>query len=290
MNSLSHRIKQLESTFPLRTVSTDGGCISYRENMASNMGVRRNSITVVALHGIGSASASWLDVALCLSDIRFIAWDAPGYGKSTGLQAKQPLATDYAIALDGFLNAMQIQQCILVGHSLGALMSAAYVAKPNISKVEQAIFISPARGYGSNIETAKRIRDERLQTLQILGIIEMAKQRSERLLSSNASDEAREWVQWNMANLNPTGYKQAVELLCGDDISRYSRTAIPVAVYCGSNDIVTVPTTCLEIANSFQATYSLIDGAGHASHCEKASDISRIIENFQPSANRLEAA
>ena len=84
--------------------------------------------TLVLLHGIGSNGDSWCNQLVTLSDqFRVLAWDAPGYGESTPLNEPQPLARDYADALAMFLDVMQIQECCLVGHSLGTLIAAAFV-------------------------------------------------------------------------------------------------------------------------------------------------------------------
>src|SRR5256885_11891381 len=75
------------------------------------------------LHGISSGAASWLDVALELAPrARVLAWDAPGYGRSTPLAPDAPTGADYARVLEQSLQALGVRRCLLVGHSLGALM------------------------------------------------------------------------------------------------------------------------------------------------------------------------
>jgi pimeloyl-ACP methyl ester carboxylesterase len=284
MAYLDQRLAQLDTVFPQRNVDVAGATIAYRESCTSNGSVECGSVPVVALHGIGSGAASWLDVALGMAGNRFIAWDAPGYGPSTPLSQERPLATDYAAALEGFLAALRIERCVLVGHSLGALMAAGFLAGKGSQRVEQAVLISPARGYGADAADSLRVRSERMQTLEALGVAEMARLRSSRLLSEFATDEMREWVRWNMANLNPPGYRQAIELLCGDDITRYAPTSVPVAVHCGAQDVVTPPAACEEVAQKFGTTLSMIERAGHASPCEAAPTVARIIlDCFQKS-------
>ena len=74
-----------------------------------------------------------------------IAWDTPGYGESTPLKKPQPLARDYADALAMFLDVMQIQECCLVGHSLGTLIAAAFVR--NYARTSALVLASCAMGY-----------------------------------------------------------------------------------------------------------------------------------------------
>ncbi len=53
----------------------------------------------------------------------------PGYGESPMLAATPADAGDYADALARMLDRAGVEQTILVGHSLGALVAAAFAAK-----------------------------------------------------------------------------------------------------------------------------------------------------------------
>ena len=89
---------QLALQFPLRTVELAGARQAFRECGSGP--------AIVLLHGIGSGSASWLEVAQALGrSARVIAWDAPGYGDSSPLRALAPDASDYAERLLQMLDA-----------------------------------------------------------------------------------------------------------------------------------------------------------------------------------------
>lgn len=225
---------------------------------------------IVLLHGIGSGAASWLQVALQLSQARVVAWDAPGYGDSTPLPDAQPKAEAYAERLRRTLDALGIEHCMLVGHSLGALTAAAF-AQAHPARVTRLVLISPARGYGASERAVQslQVRSKRLAALEQLGIAEMAAQRSAHMLSSRPSAQASAWVRWNMARLNPGGYRQAVELLCGDDLLRHTPLAVPCEVHCGEADSITAPQDCLSLARALGAPFNLIPDAGHASPIEQ---------------------
>lgn len=281
MAFIDQRQEQLATAFAQRSVQVGNATISYREynSGGQSQAVARGALTVVALHGIGSAAASWLDVAQQFSHARFVAWDAPGYGASSALSQERPTARDYADVLRAWMDALQIERCVLVGHSLGALMAAGYLGGPADHRVRQAVLLSPARGYGADAAESQRVRTERIQTLQTLGLPEMARLRSARLLSEFASDQAREWVRWNMAQLHPAGYRQAIELLCGDDIARYTPSFAPVDVFCGAQDVVTTPAACAQVARGFGAELALIERAGHASPCEAPIAVAHAIQS-----------
>src|SRR5690606_4418965 len=172
--------------------------------------------------------------------------------------------------LGQLLDALDIERCVLVGHSLGALTAAAFAhAQPQ--RVSRLVLLSPARGYGApeQAEQGRAVRSKRLHTLEQLGIAQMARERSAHMLSASASATAQAWVQWNMARLLPQGYRQAVELLCGDHLLRYRAQAVPCEVHCGSADGITRPEDCQAVASAFAAPFTLIAGAGHACAIEQ---------------------
>jgi pimeloyl-ACP methyl ester carboxylesterase len=265
----------LESRFAARNVAlAQGASVSMRATAGEG------ATNVVLLHGIGSGAGSWLHCALALDGVaRVIAWDAPGYGDSSPLAAAQPTASDYAAHLHELLAAIDVDRCVLVGHSLGALVAAAYAHGPGRAIVQRLVLISPARGYGAQeqAEPREQTRHSRLTTLRERGVEGIAAQAPSRMLTERASEAARAWVRWNASRLNAGGYAQAVEMLCGDDIERYAGLAAPVEVYVGADDAVTRPEACRRIAERFDAPFALIDDAGHASPIEQPERVARLI-------------
>ena len=268
-------LARLEARFPARSVPVGGDAVvSVRECGAGPV--------IVCLHGIGSGAASWLGTALLLEpQARVIAWDAPGYGESTPLAVAAPAAADYAQRLHAMLDALEVQSCVLVGHSLGALTAGSAARKDSAlaSRIRRLVLISPAAGYGapSRTEARARVHAERLATLDELGIAGMAAKRSGRLVSNTASELARQWVRWNMARLNDGGYRQAVELLCHGDLLADLPPAMPVRVACGSLDGVTTPEACAEVAHRCGVPLEAIAGAGHASYVEQPQAVAALL-------------
>lgn len=279
---LKDPLSLLEGRFAERSVDTALGVVSYRSCGSGPV--------VVLLHGISSGAASWLQCALRLEkDAQVIAWNAPGYGRSTPLPQEQPGAADYALQLEAFLQALGIVDCLLVGHSLGAMMAAAY-AGGGYRRAARMLLISPALGYGSMARRARgqQVRQERLATLHSIGVDGMAQRSPARMLSAQASDAARAWVRWNIQWLNPQGYTQAVHLLCGDDLracigsagDAVSGTAAQVAaVYCGAQDVVTTPADSRALAEDLQVPFHLIDNAGHACYIEQPGAVATAIRS-----------
>lgn len=273
--------------FPARAVPLPG--LVSREGRPVQVVVReagRGRDAVVLLHGIGSGSASWLNVAREIvrsaPGLRVIAWDAPGYAESTPLDAASPRATDYAARLQALLQALGVQPGVLVGHSLGAFTACASAHGFAASQAHRLVLLSPAGGYGApgQEETRQKVLAQRLGNLErqgIAGMAEAAGQPGGRMFSASASPEVRAWVRWNMARLVESGYRQAVEMLCADSLQRHAPVAMPVEVHCGDMDIVTPPAACAAIAGHFSASFDLIPGAGHASPIERPEAVAAII-------------
>ncbi len=259
----------LLSCFPERVLKIREGIeVAIRER-----GTAGHGPTFVLLHGVSSGAPSWVQA---LPQQHVIAWDAPGYGRSTPLSVPAPTAADYAQRLHELLLALEVRQCILVGHSLGALIACAYAAREKKVDIVRLVLVSPARGYGGNPIDGARMCRERMLAVETKGIAGIASVIDQRLLSSNAGDSAREWVRWSAARLNAEGYLQAVQMLSNSTLAPVP-PHIPVEVHCGEADVVTPLATCEQAARELGASFKTIPNAGHASPVERPEAIAALL-------------
>lgn len=263
--------------FPLRTLKIGESHVSYREAGEGNDGP-----PLVLLHGIGSGSASWLQQLEALGEhYRVLAWDAPGYGESTPVLPESPVANDYAFALAEWLGALHVEQCVLIGHSLGAIIAGAFTAAC-AERVARLLLISPAGGYGSAAPSLRmEKRDARLALIDSLGPEGLAEKRSRNMLSDHASQEARDWVKWNMSRVIPAGYRQATHLLSNADLIadlQRCKQRVPIEVAVGDEDTITPPKACEKIANAAETTLQVIRRAGHAGYIEAPENYNLLIK------------
>ena len=239
-------------------------------------------VTHVLLHGIGSNAGSWqyqLDAAKNRSDIRVLAWNAPGYLNSTHLSMDAPTARDYAAAMWTWLDELKVTTpIVLVGHSLGCLTATAATAMQP-SRVSELILLSPARGYGAVSEAERQEKLEgRLATMRKLGIAGMAKARSAALLAPNSPQPLLDMACSLMEQLNERGYTQASTMLANGDIAAdLAKVNCPVRVAVGNLDTITPPAACAKVA--LQAKTKLIDlGAiGHLCALEAPEAVNEFI-------------
>ncbi|TPQ34021.1 alpha/beta fold hydrolase [Cupriavidus pinatubonensis] len=277
----------LDSGFAQRVAQVGGGAqVSYRSG--GNVGP-----VIVLLHGISSGAPSWLPCAsLLAAHARVLAWDAPGYGDSTPLAQAEPKAADYAQRLREWLRTLGVRPDLIVGHSLGALMAAAYVAEADEAGLPaQLLLLSVAQGYGApgKEDKSREVARQRLDALASLGVEGLAERGPGRLLSGGADAGAQAWVRWNMRRLRADGYRQAVAMLCGDDIDAYLArrpASVPARIGCGSQDIVTTPVACGMLAERFNLPFDPVPDAGHACYIDQAAATARLIRSALPAANR----
>lgn len=92
---------------------------------------RTNAPIIFCLHGLGSTSLSFIEIAEQLKDeFRIISIDAPGHGKTDPF----PTAEEYELPslarwLDSIIGILQIEQFFFLSHSWGSFVSLFYLAE-----------------------------------------------------------------------------------------------------------------------------------------------------------------
>jgi pimeloyl-ACP methyl ester carboxylesterase len=239
---------------------------------------------VVLLHGISSSSASWIrqfsDRGL-IDGHRLLAWDAPGYGGSLPLAAGAADAAAYAAALAALVAELRLEQPLIVGHSLGALIGSAYAAGyPD--GLCGLVLADPAQGYASAPEEKRRqVYGQRKRMMETLGPQGYGEQRAAALLREGTDPQNIAWVRNGMQQLDPDGFLSAAWMLANDDIGRYlARYRGPLEVWCGDEDSITPPEGAGRLAQEQDAPLRLIEGAGHASYLDAPACFNRYVQDF----------
>ncbi|MDO6390843.1 alpha/beta hydrolase [Pontibacter sp. BT731] len=103
----------------------------------------KGSETLIFIHGLGSYLPAWdKNVAELSQHYRCIAIDLPGYGKSdkTGITAGMASYADNVLAL---MDALQLEQATLVGHSMGGQIALTAALKAP-QRIKHLVLAAPA--------------------------------------------------------------------------------------------------------------------------------------------------
>ena len=240
---------------------------------------------VVLLHGIGSNAQSFAPLMRAFAgEHPMLAWDTPGYGESRPLVNEWPDASDYATALNRLLAHLEISRCILVGHSLGALIAARF-AMVLPRRVAALFLISPALGYGTERGGAlPPAVAGRIEELDRVGPEKFAAARAPGLLAdATVRPHVLQLVERAMAAIRRPGYDQATRLLAGgrllDDAAKLD---VPTAVLVGVHDRITPPVNARRLVDALRNSsqphaYREIPDAGHAVCQEQPAEVARAI-------------
>jgi len=245
--------------------------------------------SVVFLHGIGSNAGSFRSVFDHLpSSCHLLAWNAPGYGDSDPLRPDWPTATAYAEALAKFLKARDLGSVILVGHSLGTLIAAAF-ARTYPDQVSHLILVSCAAGYGVPVggdmpaSVAARISD-----LETLGPKDFARTRAPRLVHQPAQyPDVVARVEDAMSKVTRSGYAQAVRMLASGSLNDTLRDLQgPCSFITGTEDQVTPPDQTFAAATAWAESrgetpgMERIEQAGHAVYMQQPDAFAKTLQHL----------
>jgi 3-oxoadipate enol-lactonase len=224
---------------------------------------------LLCLHGIGSSSAAFApQLAELAGDVRVMAWDAPGYGKSP--DPEEPLD------LDGFADAAAAlirghgPTAHVLGVSWGGVIALRLAARhPEL--VDSLIIADSSPGSGTEAAKAAAMR-RRATELADLGPRAFAERRGPRLVSPQAPPELVARVVDTMAaSVRLPGYGYAAESMAAADLrAELPAITAPALVLCGEQDTVTGIDAAQAIAGALHKTaFVIVKDAGHLANQEQ---------------------
>ena len=259
-----------------RTVRGNGVDIAIRDSGGAGP-------ALVLLHGLGGASESWAFQFRALQKrYRVIAWDMPGYGLSQGLARETPSAFDYADALAGALDGLDVDRAHVVGQSVAALIGAAFAGRYP-GRTLSYTFCQGLPGL-AGLPSAEREQQRRARLDAYLsgGAEAFAEQRGRRMLGPDAPDAVADLVIRVMKLIPPRGYCQAVEMMVRSDIAELAPAVVaPALVIAGSADPVSPPPVGTAARAALPGdVIETIEGAGHYGCVEDPPRFNAALERF----------
>ncbi len=240
---------------------------------------------LVLIHGIGGYSGSWgRQFEAFANEFRVIAWDAPGYGGSTGFAFPHPRIDDYSSALAALLNALNVHTPHLVGHSLGSIMIASACKTHGVTP-RSMTFLQPVLGAGHLPEDERRkVHDARANDMRTLGAREFAVQRGRTILSKSASRDVVAEATEVMIKVSQDGYLDAWNMMCAAQLLPLLDPKYPTMIICGSDDPVCPPAIGKSIAEKMAgAEFHILEGVGHYAAIEAHDRLNALLRAFASS-------
>ncbi len=136
----------MSSVFRSVAVPVSGGDL----NVAVRDGAAPDAPTVVLIHGVTSSHLAWEWVAQLLPEVRIVAPDLRGRGRSNTLEGPAGMAS-HAADLAAVFAALDLPPSLIVGHSMGAFVAVVFAHRypelvTQLILVDGGLPLAPAPG------------------------------------------------------------------------------------------------------------------------------------------------
>lgn len=134
-------LKEKYANTPSKFITVNGMEVHYRDE-----GIANDSLPIVLIHGTGASLHTFNAWTLDLKKKhRVIRMDLPAFGLTGPFPDRDYAMRNYVQFIEDFLTALKVNKCILVGNSLGGMITWSYTLK-NQKTVDKLILID-ALGY-----------------------------------------------------------------------------------------------------------------------------------------------
>lgn len=254
---------------------------------------------VLFVHGFASSSHTWLSlIKLLPAGPRYIALDLKGYGHSSKPQDNKYSAYDQAKILTAFINALELDRPILVGHSFGGIVSILTLLTDRIRKPASGLILINAVAYFLNVPVfIKALRSplggvlalglpiKRVLVRQVLGeVFYDPKKITEELISAYSenmsSSEAQKSLAASAAQFVPKDLKSTSE--------KISQIRIPAFILSGADDsVISIEESYALKRDLPQAELITIPMCGHSPQEECPEETAAHVSEFLKKADFL---
>ena len=243
---------------------------------------------LVLMHGIGADAAAWRTQLDGLSDaFDLIAWDAPGYGRSSDPPHDWPMA-EYADMLAGFLDGLGITKAHLLGQSWGGVLAQEFYGR-YADRVMSLILSDTTLGGDVTREDGETRLQARLRALETMTPAEYARARAPQLLAPDPPADLLREVEAMFARIHPAGFRSAAIALAHADVRAVlPRIRVPTLVLCGAQDRVTAPALGTRLIGEIpNARKVVFPGVGHLNNMEQPDQYNATVREFLLSVNGI---
>lgn len=235
---------------------------------------------VLLLHGLGSSLLDWQPQIEHLARYcQVFALDVRGHGQSEPLRAPVSM-TELAADIADFIRAKQIQPCILVGISMGGMLTFQLLAdQPQL--VRAAVVINSAPSF---IVDSWRTRLQvwlRLSLIRLFGLPGLARMLAGKLFPKPEQQALRELVTQRIAGNEQSSYLHAMRAIPGwSSLPAVQAVETPLLVVAGDRDYTPLAYKQAYVAQLRNARLEVIADSGHATPLDQPEALNRLLDDF----------
>jgi 3-oxoadipate enol-lactonase len=239
--------------------------------------------TLLMLHSIGGGHLSFAPQVETLANAgyRAVAWDMPGYGHSAPIEPYtfKGLA-ESCIAL---IEALQCEQVVLVGHSMGGMVAQEVVARrPQLVSRLVLCGTSPAFGKPDG-DWQREFIGQRTAPLDAgKSMAELAEVLVPQMIGPGSLPEGVRLATHCMGQVPAATYRRALEcIVTFDRRENLGRIVVPTLLIAGEHDRNAPPAVMKKMAGAIaHSTYLEMKGVGHLQNLEAPDDFDALLLNF----------
>jgi pimeloyl-ACP methyl ester carboxylesterase len=239
---------------------------------------------VVLLHGFAENSTIWKEqVSFLQPHCQLIVPDLPGSGSSPLLQQEHATIEDYANCIHSLLAAENIDNCILLGHSMGGYITLAFAEKFSAKLAAYGLVHSTA--FADN-EEKKETRRKAIALIQEYGVYPFIKNSTPNLFSAAFKKDHFNVVS-DLIEEGKAFSKDALIQYYRAMIARPDRTAVlknstvPVLFIIGSEDVAAPLNDLLQQVHLPRISYmQILNNVGHMGMLENPGELNDFLLSF----------
>lgn len=237
-------------------------------------------VPVLLLHGLGSSLLDWQPQIEHLARYcRVLALDVRGHGQSEPLRAPSSMS---ALAGDvaAFIQALDIEPCILVGISMGGMLTFQLLAEQP-ALVRAAVVINSAPSFlVDNWQTRAQVW-LRLSLIRLFGLPGLARMLAAKLFPKPEQQALRDLVALRIAGNDRTSYLNAMRTIPGwSSLPAVTRVDTPLLVVSGDRDYTPLAYKRAYVAQLRNARLEVIEDSGHATPLDQPERLNRLLDEF----------
>lgn len=225
---------------------------------------------IILIHGLGLRSESWIEqIKILKKNYTIYSLDLPGHGQSKPLSQKKLTLKGFCSEITKFIKLLNIYKPIMIGHSLGALITIE-IAGNNPKILKSGVAISSVYKRSKEAlrkvqKRAKEINENPNEEILVNKLVERWFGNLKSLKMSNQAKFIKKLLLLNKKN-NFEGYANAYDLfskLDGNSTKTVKNIKVPMLYVTGEKDLNSTPSMSKKLAKINDQNYAIIKGARH---------------------------